>query len=194
MFAKLNARLKMYLANLDPMAAVASVVALVVAANQPFYPLYLHAIAGWAAAPAWLTLLSTPAFAAVPWLARRHPLAGRALLPLAGVANTMLGAKLMGPGAAAEVFLLPCALLAGVLFRPGERWAALALLALAALAHFALDPAFGAPICAFTPQQATSIARLNGVSVAGLLAFIGFQLSGVFARVEASRRAPPPGA
>jgi len=190
MFGPSLNRLKTYLANPDPLAEVAGVIALVVAANQPFYPLYLHAIAGTAAAPAWLTLLVTPAFAAVPWLARKRSLAGRALLPVAGVVSTMVGAKLMGPGAAAEAFLLPCALLAAALFRPSERWAALALLAVVALAYFAFDPALGAPICVFTPEQATSIARLNGVSVAGLLAFIGFQLSGVFARAEA----PAPGA
>jgi hypothetical protein len=179
MFAKLIAPIKDYCDNPDPLAAVASVTAFVVAANQPFYPLYLHAIAGVAATPAWLTLLSTPAFAAVPFVARRHSLAGRALLPLAGIANTMLGAKLMGAGAGAELFLLPCVLLAAVLFRSAERAAAFALLALAALAYFGLRDSLGAPLCAFTAQEAGAVARLNAASVAGLLVFVGFQLSGL---------------
>jgi hypothetical protein len=82
------------LADLDHRARAAGSIALVVAINQPFYPLYLHAIAGAAATSAWLTLLSTPFFAAVPAIARHHSLLGRAMLPLAGVANTMLGVKL----------------------------------------------------------------------------------------------------
>jgi len=182
MFAKMIDRIKAYCDNPDPLAGVANVIALVVAGNQPFYPLYLHAIAGAAATPTWLTLLSTPAFAAVPYVARRHSLAGRALLPLAGIANTMLGAKLMGAGGAVYLFLLPCVLLAAVLFRASERAAAFVLLAVAALAYFGLHDALGAPVCAFTAEQAGAIARLNAASVAGLLAFIGFQLSGVVAK------------
>ena len=54
-----------YKANRDPLAVLANPVALVVAGNQPFYPLYLHAIVGRPAWPAWITLLSTPLFAAV---------------------------------------------------------------------------------------------------------------------------------
>jgi hypothetical protein len=89
-------RLQEYVSNPDPMAKAAGTVAIVVASNQPFYPLYLHAIAGIAARPAWLTLLSTPFFVAVPAVAHRHSLTGRALLPIAGVANTMLCVKLFG--------------------------------------------------------------------------------------------------
>ena len=43
--------------NSDPLANAAGIIAIVVAGNQPFYPLYLHAIVGAAAWPAWLTLL-----------------------------------------------------------------------------------------------------------------------------------------
>jgi hypothetical protein len=89
--------------------------------------------------------LSTPAFAAVPAAARRHSLAGHALLPLAGVANTLLGMKLFGSGAMVELFLLPCLLLAVVLFRSSERRVMATLLA-SAIAYVALDGALGAPV------------------------------------------------
>ena len=46
--------LENYKAHPDPLAALANTVALVVAGNQPFYPLYLHAIVGRAAWPAWI--------------------------------------------------------------------------------------------------------------------------------------------
>jgi hypothetical protein len=102
------------------MAKAAGTVAVVVAGNQPFYPL-LHAIAGIAAWPAWFTLLSTPLFVAVSAVARRHSVAGRALLPIAGVANTVLCVKLFGVASAVELFLFSCILLAAILFRPAER-------------------------------------------------------------------------
>ena len=76
-------RLREYVLNPDPMAKAAGTVAVLVAGNQPFYPPYLHAIAGTAAWPAWFTLLSTPLFVAVPAVARRYSVAGRALLPVA---------------------------------------------------------------------------------------------------------------
>ena len=101
----------------DPLAKVAATVALVVASNQPFYPLYLHAIVGKQAWPAWLTLLTTPLFLAVPAVARRHPLAGRAMLPIVGIVNTVFCVKLIGLATAVELFLLPCILLAAILFR-----------------------------------------------------------------------------
>ncbi len=50
------ARLSAYTANDDPLAAAAATIALIVVGNQPFYPLYLHAIAGPAAWPAWTAL------------------------------------------------------------------------------------------------------------------------------------------
>ncbi len=103
------------------MAKAAGTVAVIVASNQPFYPVYLHAIAGSAAWPAWLTLLSTPFFVAVPAVARRHSLAGRVLLPIAGVANTVLCVKLFGVASAVELFLFPRILLGAILFRPTER-------------------------------------------------------------------------
>ena len=114
-------RIHRYTDNPDPLAKVAATVALVVASNQPFYPLYLHAIVGKQAWPAWLTLLTTPLFLAVPAVARRHSLAGRAMLPIVGVINTVLCVKLIGLATAVELFLLPCILLAAILFRTSER-------------------------------------------------------------------------
>ena len=193
MIAHALAALKRYGTNADPLAAFANLTALVVAANQPFYPLYLYAIAGAKASPAWLTLLSTPAFAAVPYVMRRQPLAGRALLPIAGLANTMLGVKIMGAGAGVALFFLPCVLLAGLLFRAADRLVAFALLAVAALAYFGLRDALGAPLCGFTAEEAAAVARLNAVSVAGLLVFIGLQLSGLIPRSapQATQEDPP---
>ena len=96
MLRMLTMRLQEYAKGSDPLTNAAGVIALVVAGNQPFYPLFLYAVVGGAASPAWLTLLSTPFFAAVPAVARRHSRAGRALRPLVGPANTVLSVRLFG--------------------------------------------------------------------------------------------------
>jgi hypothetical protein len=163
-----------YKANSDPMAALANIVALVVAGNQPFYPLYLHAIVGRPAWPIWITLLTTPLFAAVPAVAKRSSLAGRAMLPMVGTPNGVLAVKLIGIDTGVELFLLPCVLLAAILFRPGERLVMLAVLAFPFAAYFLLDGAVGTPLASYTAAEYRSIISMNGVSVASLLAFIGF--------------------
>ena len=166
-------RLQEYVSNPDPMAKAAGTVAIVVAGNQPFYPLYLHAIAGIAAWPAWLTLLSTPFFVAVPAVARRHSLTGRALLPIAGVANTMLCVKLFGVASAVELFLFPCILLAAILIPTcgascnGVR----SLNAVHCLHGSRLE--FGPSVHVFSIDEYKSIIAVHAASVATLTAFIG---------------------
>lgn len=179
MLRDLMARVGAYTDNPDPLAKIAGTVALVVASNQPFYPLYLYFIVGYAAWPAWFTLLTTPVFAAVPWLARRHSLAGRALLPIIGVVNTMLCVKLIGAKTGVELFLLPCVLLAAILFRPAERYKTLPILALPFVTYLFLDGVFGTPLQIYSDDQYGSIVRLHAVSVASLIALTGIVLAGI---------------
>jgi hypothetical protein len=181
MLQGLTTRWRDALAGLHPRARAAGAIALVVAINQPFYPLYLHAIAGAAATSAWLTLLSTPFFAAVPAIARRHSLLGRAMLPLAGVANTMLGVKLLGTASGVELFLLPCILLAAILFRPGERAVMAPVLLAPVAAYLGADRILGPPLHAFSAEEYRSMIALHAASVGALTAFIGLQLSSALA-------------
>lgn len=174
---RLIARYKAYAHNDDPLAGIANTVAMIVASNQPFYPLYLYAIVGTAAWPSWLTLLTTPFFLAVPALARRHSLAGRALLPIVGIANNILCVKLIGARTAVELFYLPCILLAAVLFRRGERAVMLPLLGLPFVTYLFLDDKLGAPLAHFADEQYASIASLHAVSVASLIAVTGLLVS-----------------
>lgn len=177
-------RVRRYADNPDPLAKVASTVALVVASNQPFYPLYLHAIVGQLAWPAWFTLLTTPLFLAVPAVARRHPLAGRAMLPIVGTVNTVFCVKLIGLATAVELFLLPCILLAAILFRTTERKTMIPVLLVPFVAYFFLDSKLGAPLQTFDADSYGSIVALHAVSVASLTALIGF----MFAAVLSERR------
>jgi hypothetical protein len=183
MLARTLAAFNAYKSNPDPLAALANTVALVVAGNQPFYPLYLHAIVGSAGWPAWITLITMPLFAAVPAVARRHSLAGRAMLPLGGTINGILAVKLIGIDTGVELFLLPCVLLSAILFRSTERMVMLAVLALPFAAYLFLDNAVGAPLATFTASDNRAIISLHAFSVASLFALIGF--------VFPSNSAPP---
>jgi hypothetical protein len=183
-FTALLDRVRRYTDHPDPLAKIANTVALVVASNQPFYPLYLYAIVSKQAWPAWLTLLTTPLFLAVPALARRHSLAGRAMLPIVGVLNTVLCIKLIGLSTAVELFLLPCILLAAILFRTTERIAMIPVLLMPFAAYFLIDGRLGPPLQNFDAASYPSIIALHAVSVASLTALIGF----LFASMVSERR------
>jgi hypothetical protein len=172
-------RVRQYADNRDPLAKVAATVALIVASNQPFYPLYLHAIVGKLAWPAWFTLLTTPLFLAVPAVARRHPLAGRAMLPIVGTINTVFCVKLIGLATAVELFLLPCILLAAILFRTSERKTMVPVLLVPFAAYFLLDSRLGTPLQIFDADSYASIIALHAVSVASLTAVIGLMAASI---------------
>jgi len=57
---RLFAALSAHVAHPGPREAIANTVALVIVSNQPFYPLYLHAIVGGAAWPVVCPLRSGP--------------------------------------------------------------------------------------------------------------------------------------
>ena len=116
---------------------VMGLVALVLAGNAPFYPLYVIALAGSDGMP-WLlmTLLAFPVFLMVPAIARRHPLAGRITLSLAGTIHTVSCSWVLGEKSGTERFLIPCVALAGLLFGVGERiWMLLLLVGFVLLAR-----------------------------------------------------------
>jgi hypothetical protein len=168
--------LRNYRANPDPLAALANTVALVIVGNQPFYPLHLHAIVGRAAWPAWITLVTLPLFAIIPAVARRNALIGRAMLPIIGTANSILATKLIGVDTGVELFLLPCVLLAAMLFRPNERLVMLGVLAVPFAAYFFLDRAVGSPLATYSTDEYRSIIAMHAFSVASLFALVGFSL------------------
>jgi hypothetical protein len=174
MLARLLNAFRKYKANPDPLAELSNTVALVVAGNQPFYPLYLYAIVGYSAWPAWLTLITTPFFAAIPAIARRSSMAGRAMLPIVGTTNGILAVKLIGANTGVELFLLPCVLLAAMLFRTGERLVMLVVLAFPFAAYLLLDRAVGTPLATYGADEYRSIVSMHALSVACLFALIGF--------------------
>ncbi|TAM98303.1 MAG: hypothetical protein EPN45_17845 [Rhizobiaceae bacterium] len=171
-----------YAAHDDPMVAACNLIALVVASNQPFYPFYVH----WAVSdhiwPTFFIFLSTPFFLAVPAVARRSPTAGRALLPLAGIANTVLSTKVFGQASGVEIFLIPCALIAAIFFRPSERSIAFVLIGLAMVVYLGLGGAYGSLVHFYSASEYGAFFRLNAMSAGTLTVFVGLVASGMLSR------------
>ena len=190
--ARLWRRVAAYAAHDDPLTAAANWIALVVAWNQPFYPLYLWAAVGVdKIAPSLLTFLSTPFFIAVPAVAKQHPLAARILLPLTGIGNGIVSTKAFGVGSGVEIFLLPCALIGTALFRPGERPIGLVIVALSAAAYFIPVRFYGQPLAGYTAADNNAMVGLNALSAATLVVFIGLLLSGAVATLVGRRDQAP---
>ncbi|TYR30643.1 hypothetical protein FY036_18205 [Mesorhizobium microcysteis] len=180
------AALRAYTAHPDPLVASANFLALLVASNQPFYPLYLYWIVSETVWPAYYTFLSTPFFLAVPALARRNTMAGRALLPLTGIGNGIMCAQLFGVQSGVEIFLIPCAVLALLLFRPHERWLGYLLAGMAFAAYLVLGDWYGSPAVVYTAEEYAAFIRLNAVSAAALTVCAALVFSNVLAQTEKS--------
>lgn len=160
-------RLAAYAAHDDPVTAACNRIALLVASSQPTYPLYIACLAGGEWWVACITFLSTPAFLAVPMVARRNARTGRALLVLAGLGNAMLATKALGTASGVEAFLIPTAILAFLVFEGRLRLVLIGANMAVALLHNAYDSPWGT----FSPQAHTALLHLNDWS-AGLLSLI----------------------
>jgi hypothetical protein len=146
--------------------------------NTPFYPAYVIAFAGWGAMPmALLTALAAPLFLAIPAIARTCPSAGRFALPLIGTANTLWCTKVLGPSCGLELFLLPCVLLAALLYRRTEKPWLIVAASFPFAANFVPAGMFGAPILALPADAAHRLAALNEASALTLVLVIAWQIA-----------------
>lgn len=175
-----------YAAHPDPRAAIANTVALVIVSNQPFYPLYLHWAVAPVVTPSYVTFLSTPFFAAVPAVMRRNSVLGRALLLVAGIGNTLLCRAAFGAGSGVEVFLLPCLMLALMLFRRSERAFAFGFTALAFAVYLLPAAWLGAAIHRYEIDEYAALQRLNFLSAASLTVLLAWLFA---ARLDTISRA-----
>ena len=163
--------MKRLLTHDDPLVAAAAFLAVLLASNQPVYPLYVWLIAGEGAGRAAIVLAAVPVFLAVPLVARASGKAARALLPIAGILNTLLASWAMGPEAGLAAFFIPCAALGAVLFRRTERHAMLAIVALSAAAWLVSETFAPGP---FSPEAYASLRRMNALSAIALCGLIGW--------------------
>jgi hypothetical protein len=182
---KLYDSLRRYMSHPDPRAAAANWVAMVVGWNTPFYPLYLLAMPGTGIFPAgWLTLIATPFFLAVPAVMRRSTLLGRLLVPGFGAANCVFGSWVLGPQSGTPLFLVPCALLAALLYRPNERLLRLGLLGVV-LGAFLLCTYWLPSLTDLAPDTLAAITRLNSFSMICLIAFMALVFAPLMGKVSA---------
>jgi hypothetical protein len=169
--------LRRYAAHPDPATAAANLVALVVASNGPFYPLYVLALIGWDRSGVWLTTLASPLFFAVPALSQGSPQVARLALPLIGIANTVWCAALFGSASGIALFLLPSIVLALLVPHSDQRRLGLVLAGLAiACMIFLTEFSFGGLID-LSAMAAASLARINLLSATILTAFIASGLA-----------------
>jgi hypothetical protein len=183
------AAVERYAAHADPRVTACNWIALIVASNQPFYPLYVEGVAGTGGFAAMLTFLSTPFFALAPLVARRNDRIGRAMLPLAGIANSLLAFVLFGQASGVLLFLAPCIVIAGLAFRPDERRWSFALIGLSALAYFAGPMVAATPVVALNGAASLALLGVNVFSAGCLLALTGLTFSGAMADIRARSRA-----
>jgi len=172
-------RLRTYMASDDPHVQACNTIAMMLAWNQPFYPLYVLWFAGW---DFWVSLpgaLSFFPFFAVPWLCRRNAMLGRAVLVLVAVGNVILCSTLLGQAAGVQILYLPCGMLAAILFSWRERWVMAPLAALPLIAWLVTDDLANLSPVRLSDAANASLFRLNAISAGILMVFFGWLLASI---------------
>ncbi|KAA9383929.1 hypothetical protein NDL68_02820 [Neorhizobium galegae] len=164
---------------LDPMTQATVTIAWVIFANKPFYPLYVWYLLDSGVAASLGTLLAAPFFLAIPFIARRAPLAARIALPLVGTLDTLFEVKLFGTGSGTELFFAPCIMLVALSFRVEEtRWQR-GLAALLFLVFLLSRYTIGTPLHAWSKGDLAILLDLNAFAVACLMVFICLRYAGI---------------
>jgi hypothetical protein len=175
-------RLTAHIHSDDPLAAASNLIAVIVAINQPFFPLSIHWLVGNDHGASYVTFLSTPFFLAVPTIMRLSSLAGRAMLPLVGIFNTLASAQTLGAASGVELFLCPCAMIAGMSMRQSERLVMLGIVALALAGFVLLHDKAVASSTLFSPAEYANFVSLNVWSVAALIVLAALRYSAALAQ------------
>lgn len=153
-------------------------IALLLAGNTPFYPLYLYWILGRTGLP-WLlfSAASLPFFCATFWIARLGGLHSRVWLCLVAIANSFYVTWLLGEASGAALFLLPCISLAVLSFVGDEFLPMAVLAALPFVIFYFLHGNFPPPPAIYTAKAYRSLTTLNEASVASVTAALAYIFS-----------------
>ena len=174
---ELARRLAAYVQSDDPLVAASNLIAVIVAIDQPVFPLSIHWLVGNDHGASFVTFFSTPFFLAVPAVARLSSVAGRAMLPVVGILNTLASAQAFGAASGVELFLCPCAMIAGMSLRHSERIVMLGVVGLALGGFVLLHDRAVAANTLFAPAEYASFVSLSAWSVAALTVFAALSYS-----------------
>jgi hypothetical protein len=173
-----------YTASGDPHVSACNTIAMVIAWNQPYYPLYLWWIVG---PSAWVGIpdaFSGILFFAVPAIARRSSLLGRIAMVVLSVANVVFCSAMLGEAAGVQLLFLPCGMLAAILFTWRERFTMLAMASLPLVAWLLTRGRLDIPPVRFSAEAYASLFTLNAVSAGSLMVFFGWMLAGINRSIE----------
>ena len=180
--------LRAYTSSDDPRVSACNTIAMVIAWNQPYYPLYLWWIVG---RDAWVGIpdaFSGLLFFAVPAICRRSPLWGRIAMIVFSTANVVFCSMMLGEAAGVQLLYFPCAMLAAMLFSWRERFVMVAIATLPLVAWYETRSRLDIPPIRFTPEAYADLFTLNAISAGSLMVFFGWLLAGIQRETER----PPP--
>jgi hypothetical protein len=146
----------------------------IIAVNKPVYPAYVWYFMGsgfWAAS---VTAWSLPLYVGLALLLRSHSKVLRLGVPLLGLCDTVLAVKLFGAASGAELFFIPCLMLATLAPEAGEQRASRALVATIFLLATTLHGHYGPPLHDWDAAALDRLREVNIFSVACLCAFLGW--------------------
>jgi hypothetical protein len=174
-----------YAAHPDPLAEAGNWFAITIGTHLPFWPLYVWWSAGSHAFPtALLTVALAPVFLLIPLLSRRSSLLGRIAMPAAGIANTVWTVWILGIASGTELFLMPCAAVAALLFRRSERLLMIVLTLLPLVVWYVLRDHAPVPLHRYGPDAASRLFTLNAVSIGVLICLFGWFQVDIYRRME----------
>ncbi len=177
--------LQNYVVNDDPYVAACNKIAMVLAWNQPYYPIYLWWIVGkdaWVGVP---DAFSGFLYLAIPALTRRAPLSGRVAMIVLSVTNVVFCSMMLGEAAGIQLLLLPCGMLGAILFNWRERFVMLGTTSLPLGAWLLTRRWLNICPVTFSPDAYRSLFTLNAVSAGTLMIFFGWMLAGIMRQLPA---------
>ena len=104
-----------------------------------------------------------------------------------GILNTIFTIWILGINSGTEVFLIPCAALAALIFRTKERWLMLLLTALPLVVWYLLQQHPPTPLHQYDTDSAHELFVLNVCSIGVLIVLFGWFQVDIYRRMEAIR-------
>lgn len=165
--------------ELDALTAASVTVAWVIVANKPFYPPTIWWLVGNGVEAAWWSVLSMPFFLAIPFIAKKSPLAARIALPVIGTVDTVFETKLFGTASGTELFFAACIMLVALSFRATEKLWQIGLTGFVFAGFLTTRYLAGDALHVWSAQDLAKLFNLNAFAMACLTAFIALRYSGI---------------